>query len=221
MPTFARVRYADVYDGIDVVYYGNQRQLQYDFIVAPGRRPRPHRASRVDGADARGDRRRRQPVADVGDRVLAAGEAVHLPGGGRRAPRGAEPVRARRQDRALRRGRLRRRRANSSSTRSSRISSWFGAAGEEGILDMAVDADGGIVALRLLARSAGHPAVPDDGGRREDVARERPRRLRDEVQRRRARAIVFSTLLGGSGDENFNAYYTGGHRARRRQATST
>jgi len=36
VPTFAKVRYADVYPGIDVVYYGNQRQLEYDFIVAPG-----------------------------------------------------------------------------------------------------------------------------------------------------------------------------------------
>ena len=37
VPTFGRVRYAGVYQGIDVVYYGNQRQLEYDFVVAPGR----------------------------------------------------------------------------------------------------------------------------------------------------------------------------------------
>jgi len=35
VPTFARVHYANVYDGIDAVYYGNQRQLEYDFNVAP------------------------------------------------------------------------------------------------------------------------------------------------------------------------------------------
>ncbi|HEV2827982.1 MAG TPA: hypothetical protein VGW76_10305, partial [Pyrinomonadaceae bacterium] len=29
--TFARVRYTEVYPGIDLVYYGNQRQLEYDF----------------------------------------------------------------------------------------------------------------------------------------------------------------------------------------------
>ncbi len=40
VPTFARVRYAAVYPGVDVVYYGNQRQLEYDFIVAPGADPR-------------------------------------------------------------------------------------------------------------------------------------------------------------------------------------
>ena len=34
-----RVLYAGVFDGIDVVYYGNQRRLQYDFVVAPGADP--------------------------------------------------------------------------------------------------------------------------------------------------------------------------------------
>src|SRR6266853_3528243 len=35
LPTYARVRYREVYPGIDLVYYGNQRQLEYDFVVAP------------------------------------------------------------------------------------------------------------------------------------------------------------------------------------------
>jgi len=39
-PTFAKVRYEQVYPGIDVVYYGNQRgQLEYDFEVTPGADP--------------------------------------------------------------------------------------------------------------------------------------------------------------------------------------
>ena len=36
IPQFARVEYQNVYPGIDLVYYGNQRQLEYDFRVAPG-----------------------------------------------------------------------------------------------------------------------------------------------------------------------------------------
>src|SRR5207245_5676758 len=32
LPQFARVEYADVYPGVDLVYYGNQRQLEYDFL---------------------------------------------------------------------------------------------------------------------------------------------------------------------------------------------
>jgi hypothetical protein len=39
VPSYARVRYESVYPGIDLVYYGNQRQLEYDFTVAPGSRP--------------------------------------------------------------------------------------------------------------------------------------------------------------------------------------
>jgi len=35
LPTYAKVRYRQVYPGVDLVYYGNQRQLEYDFIVAP------------------------------------------------------------------------------------------------------------------------------------------------------------------------------------------
>ncbi len=39
IPQFARVRYQDVYPGVDLVYYGNQGQLEYDFEVAPGADP--------------------------------------------------------------------------------------------------------------------------------------------------------------------------------------
>lgn len=35
VPNFAKVRYSQVYDGVDMVYYGNGRQLEYDFIVQP------------------------------------------------------------------------------------------------------------------------------------------------------------------------------------------
>ncbi len=34
--TYARVRYQKIYPGVDLIYYGNQRQLEYDFVVAPG-----------------------------------------------------------------------------------------------------------------------------------------------------------------------------------------
>jgi hypothetical protein len=40
LPTYAKVKYEGIYSGIDLVYYGNQRQLEYDFIVAPGADPR-------------------------------------------------------------------------------------------------------------------------------------------------------------------------------------
>ncbi|MGD0774258.1 MAG: SBBP repeat-containing protein [Candidatus Solibacter sp.] len=36
---YARVRYHSVYPGIDVVYYGKENQLEYDFVLAPGADP--------------------------------------------------------------------------------------------------------------------------------------------------------------------------------------
>ena len=39
IPQFARVRYEQIYPGIDLVFYGNQGHLEYDFQVAPGSDP--------------------------------------------------------------------------------------------------------------------------------------------------------------------------------------
>jgi hypothetical protein len=60
VPTYAKVKYEGIYSGIDLVYYGNQRQLEYDFIVAPG--ADPHRiAFEVSGAQSI----RRDPQGDL------------------------------------------------------------------------------------------------------------------------------------------------------------
>ena len=51
VPHYAKVKYEDVYPGIDLVYYGtNQRQLEYDFVVAPGADPRAIRLG-FEGAE--------------------------------------------------------------------------------------------------------------------------------------------------------------------------
>ncbi len=76
VPSFARVKYGDVWPGIDLVYHGSQRQLEYDFIVAPHADPEPIRLSfqgtremRVDGNGdlvlqlSGGELRNRKPVA--------------------------------------------------------------------------------------------------------------------------------------------------------------
>ena len=39
IPTYEKVGYKDLYPGIDLVYYGNQGQLEYDLVVAPGADP--------------------------------------------------------------------------------------------------------------------------------------------------------------------------------------
>lgn len=71
IPTYQKVRYAGVYPGIDVVYYGSQQQLEYDFIVAPGRDPAVIRLV-FAGSD-------RITIDERGDLVLAAaGTTVRL-----------------------------------------------------------------------------------------------------------------------------------------------
>ena len=40
VPNYSKVKYQNVYPGVDLVYYGNQGQLEYDFVVAPGANPR-------------------------------------------------------------------------------------------------------------------------------------------------------------------------------------
>ena len=49
-PTFGKVRYHEVYPGIDLVFYGVEGQLEYDFVVAPGADPRLI-ALEFEGAD--------------------------------------------------------------------------------------------------------------------------------------------------------------------------
>ncbi len=39
IPTYTRVRMCNVYPGVDLVYYGNHRQLEYDLVVHPGGDP--------------------------------------------------------------------------------------------------------------------------------------------------------------------------------------
>jgi hypothetical protein len=50
IPHFAKVRYQSVYRGIDLVFYGDQHQLEYDLIVAPKADARKIRIG-FDGAD--------------------------------------------------------------------------------------------------------------------------------------------------------------------------
>ncbi|HEX2271524.1 MAG TPA: SBBP repeat-containing protein [Pyrinomonadaceae bacterium] len=39
VPNYAKVKHSGVYPGIDLVFYGNQHLLEYDFIVSPGANP--------------------------------------------------------------------------------------------------------------------------------------------------------------------------------------
>lgn len=71
VPHFQRVEYKDVYPGIGLSYYGNQRQLEYDFTVAPHANPRVIELA-FSGAD-------KISIGDQGDLILhtAAGDIRH------------------------------------------------------------------------------------------------------------------------------------------------
>ena len=63
VPQFAQVRYDNVYPGIDLVYYGNQGRVEYDFKVAPGADPKQI-ALRFRGSE-------KVELTSAGDLVLA------------------------------------------------------------------------------------------------------------------------------------------------------
>lgn len=76
VPAYSRVTQKGVYPGVDLVYYGNQQELEYDFIVSPGADPRVislefegAQSIRLDGngdlvlTTARGDIRQHKPRA--------------------------------------------------------------------------------------------------------------------------------------------------------------
>ncbi|MBI3693655.1 MAG: SBBP repeat-containing protein [Acidobacteria bacterium] len=75
IPNYARVRYEGVYPGVDLVYYGQDRELEYDLVIAPGADPGVIRLAfdgvrrlRLDVAGdlvletARGELRQRRPA---------------------------------------------------------------------------------------------------------------------------------------------------------------
>src|SRR6266849_3670850 len=61
--SYARVKYTSVYPGVDLVFYGNQGRLEYDFVVAPGADPHVI-ALKLEGA-------RRMSINSRGDLVLS------------------------------------------------------------------------------------------------------------------------------------------------------
>lgn len=89
IPTYAKVQYQGVYPGVDLIFYGNQRQLEYDFIVAPGANPEAFQLA-FDGLDrlaldAQGNLTRWVPLMQRAQG--AVGEVIqhapsHISGGG-------------------------------------------------------------------------------------------------------------------------------------------
>jgi YVTN family beta-propeller protein len=66
IPIYSEVRSQQVYPGIDLVFHGNERQLEYDFVVAPGADPK-RVVFQITGAD-------RIQLDPRGDLLLSTGK---------------------------------------------------------------------------------------------------------------------------------------------------
>lgn len=71
VPSWTRVHYDEIWPGVDLVFYGNPKQLEYDVVVAPGAEPGRVRLA-FDGAEEL----RLDPAGDLVARV--GGEEVRL-----------------------------------------------------------------------------------------------------------------------------------------------
>jgi hypothetical protein len=86
VPLYARVVYREVYPGVDLVFHGTQRDLEFDFVVRPGADPERVRLE-IDGGDA--------VALDGGDLVIHRGAArvrVHSPTVYQETADGRQPV---------------------------------------------------------------------------------------------------------------------------------
>jgi hypothetical protein len=214
VPTYAKVKYEGIYSGIDLVYYGNQRQLEYDFIVAPG--ADPHRIA----FDVSGAKRIRQDAH--GDLVLNVGEGEI---------RWHKPVVYQEKD-----GTRQEIAARYSITDTNRVgfelakydagrplyidpviySTYLGGSGNDGGNGIAVDSAGNA----YVTGGAGSPDFPVTAGALQTVCNGCPSYGDVFVTKMNpsGSALVYSTFLGGSGidqgsgiavDGEGNAYVTG------------
>jgi uncharacterized repeat protein (TIGR01451 family) len=199
VPQFARVRYENIYPGINLVFYGNQGQLEYDFQVAPG--ADPWRAQlEFDGATAAAQK-------DGSILIKHGGNAMRL-----QAPRVYQEIAGRRQPingRFVLRGAHRAGFAIGAYDRSRELvidpilsfSTYFGGAGNEEATSVAVDTPGNIYltgSTTSLAPSQGgtFPVTPGvfqstlKGPQNVYVAKIIPGQ---------PATLVYSTYIGGTG----------------------
>ncbi len=143
IPHYARVRYRNVYPGVDLVFYGNQGMIEYDFVLSPGADPDQVRLQ-FSGAE--------RPALDAAGNLI-----LHSPAGDlvQRAPDIYQEVSGSRREIAggysLERDGSLRFRVESYDARHSLVldpviefSRYFGGNREEEILSVATDADGNI-----------------------------------------------------------------------------
>jgi Ca2+-binding RTX toxin-like protein len=86
IPTFARVRYAGVWPGVDVDWHGDGRQLEYDFRLAPGIEPSAIRMRLAGAREVRVAANDDLLISVGGETVRQRAPIAYQPSGGGRDP---------------------------------------------------------------------------------------------------------------------------------------
>ena len=205
---FARVRHTGVYEGIDLEFYGSQEKLEYDFLVAPGADPSAIRL-RFDGAarleidrggdllihvDAGAPLRQHAPVSyQMVDGVRRPVESRYVGFGAREVgfalgdydrsvPLTIDPVLA--------------------------YSTYFGGTSEENIHDIALDPSGNIYVTGRTQGLAGFPTTPGAFQPTKPGASLTTDAFVSKFNPAGS-ALIYSTFLGGSGEDNNRALRAG------------
>ncbi|HEY8187185.1 MAG TPA: SBBP repeat-containing protein [Pyrinomonadaceae bacterium] len=196
--TYGKVRYKNVYQGIDLVYYGNQGGFEYDFHVAPGANPEAIRLGL-------GGVKRMHLDSATGDLImrLSGGEVIrqHKPvlhqeiGGVRRTVAGRFVFRGRGQV-GFKVGAYDK---NHSLVIDPVLvyASYFGGAGDEATAGIAVDSAGSVYVTGSFITSPGFPITPNAFQKTQNNANGNGEVFITKFTPDGS-GIVYSTLLGGS-----------------------
>jgi hypothetical protein len=86
IPTFGRVKYSGVYPGVDLVYHGSQRQLEYDLVLSPESDPNRIELSFAGAKRLRVDQDGNLVVQMAGGQVIEQAPVIYQEIGGMRRP---------------------------------------------------------------------------------------------------------------------------------------
>jgi hypothetical protein len=198
--TYAKVQYRAIYPGIDLVFYGHEGELEYDFVLAPGADPRTIRL-RFENAErlevgAQGDLVLQTPAGPVRQQKPTAYQEVN---GVRKGIPAQFQLREDRQVGLLV--------AAHDASRPLiidpvlRYSTYLGGSGIDSSRTLAVDADGNAYVAGTTSSLnfpvAGEPFQGTYAGGTSDAFVAKVNRAGD--------GLVYATYLGGSADETSNA----------------
>ncbi len=215
IPTYGKVRYPGIYPGIDLVYYGNQQQLEYDFVAAPRVDPQPIRLEFSGAKSVRLIAKGNLALTTAHGTLLFRKPAAYQMIDGRRYPVAAEFAPLGRRTFGFRLGRY----DHSQPLTIDPVleySTFLGGSGGSGASAIAVDGSGDVYLAGMA--STGFPVTAGafqttDNGAANQVDNAFVTKLNPT-----GTALVYSTYLGGSGgdsgnglavDSAGNAYLTG------------